>query len=188
LLIIIENMRHLLLLSAITVVFSNCQKTKDNLYVNTDTTYNQEFVLPQVDPANPIPPEGIWVYYPKMAVATNSQALMEQYDTHASDISDVNPIIAALYTVSPYGMCFDYVDSIQLYVSTKQHGEVLAADKYGVQKNIRKIDLNPNNAANLKNYFLSDTMYYRIRAHVVSQPCKDLLRLTSTYQIFASPI
>jgi hypothetical protein len=190
LLIILEKaMKHILLLLAIAITVAGCKKIKDNAYVDAGVPFDHEFTTPGTGPSQPLPLGGTTLDFPKVAFATNSQNTLEQYEINANKLSSVTLTNLSLYTASPHGAYFDYVDSIQLFVSTRSHDEVLVGYKYGVPKGVRKIDFDVNNEVNLKNYFLQDTMYFRIRTHINATPHGgELLHLTSVFRILANPL
>lgn len=170
-------MKRFLLTTFITsaVFFASCDKLKELTSFSQDFDYKEFIDVPGLpSQQTQLPPGGASESLPRFGVATNSKAYIEQYKTAVDLITDVLLSKLNMSITNPVNSNFNYVDTIQLYVSTSPSGtnEQLIAYKNNIAKGLQKVDLDVTNI-NLKDYFVQDSMYYRIYAHFVEIPDKE---------------
>jgi hypothetical protein len=66
---------------------------------------------------------------------------------------------------------------------------MLLASDYSIPKGQTTLVLNIGNDVNLKNYFLQDTIYFRMTAHINSVPYSGRrLNIASVFHMLANPL
>ena len=156
-------------------ILQSCIKINpiNNLNINVNIPYNQQVTVPQVAGDTfgmDLPAGGISLAFPVVPLATNSQTYITQYNTSADKIVEVDLDSFALQILSPGSQNFDFLDSVQLYLSAPSQPEVLVAYNYKVSKGQNTLNLNTITSVNLKNYFIQDTLYLRISTHINAIP------------------
>ena len=176
----------------LTALFISCNKVKQLANINVDIPYTVQVTVPQVDgdPAGlPLPPGGINLPFPAVAMQTNSQQYLAQYHTSASKIVDVALKSMSLDILSPPGQNFDFLDNVQIYISTRTLPEVLVASANNIPNGQTTIDLATVSSVNLKDYFVQDTIIFRMSAHVNAIPASGTeLQISSTFHLLANPL
>lgn len=186
-------MKKLILLSVLAAfsILTACSKLKKLADINVDLTFSQQMqvpIVPGYTEGMPLP-MGITIPFPAIPVATNSKEFISSHNTAANMIVDVNLKSLTFQITTPATQNFDFMDTVQLYISSKTQPEVLVAYKYGIQKSTQTIEFYTITAVNLKNYFVEDTMYFRISAHVNAIPSSGTnLNLSSVLHVLANPL
>lgn len=181
-------------ISAIIAVafFNSCKKVKSLANINFDVPYNQQISVPSsgYPYGVPLPSGGVDLPFPAVPVATNSQQYINQYKTSTDKILMVNLKSMSLQVVSPAGQNFDFLDNVKIYISAKSQPEVLVASKTTVPKGQSTLTFDiPSTTVNLKSYFLADTIYFRMQAHINAvPPVGEELQLSSVFHVLANPL
>lgn len=178
--------------AAFITILSGCNKIKQLVNINVDIPYNYEVAVPPVSgysQAVPLPPGGATLSFPAVPVATNSQQYIQEYGTDSNLVLDVYLKSLAIQIQSPANQYFDFLDNIDVYISTKTLPEMLIASQSNVPKGSGTLTLIPDTAVNLKNYFLQDTIYFRLNTHInaVPPPGEDL-NIMSVFHMLANPL
>ena len=160
---------------AMVFTLTSCIKINPitNLNINVNIPYSQQVTVPQVAGDTfgvALPAGGIALSFPSTPLATNSQTYITQYNTSADKIVEVDLDSFALQILSPASQNFDFLDSVQLYISAPSQPEVLVAYSYSIAKGQTTLNLNTITSVNLKNYFIQDTLYLRISTHINAIP------------------
>lgn len=183
------------LLSKVTLVLTvisltACEKLKDLADITFPVSYNTTEEVPGL-PDNPIvPPGGLTTSIPTMAFETKSQEELEKNNTNSDLIQEVKLRELSVNIDKPSSQNFDIVDSIWVYLSGDRalSDEVLVAKKFGIQKGLRNLSMDIEDI-NLKNYFLKDSMYFRLKGHFYNAPdTTTVVTLSTRLNIVANPL
>ena len=178
--------------AALLLTVTGCSKIHDFANINVDIPYNQQITVPQVagDAAGvPLPAGGANLPFPAFPVMTNAQQYVSTYKTSIDKIIsfDLNSMVIQIQ--SPPNQNFDFLDSIQLYISANSQLEMLVAYANSVPKGQTTLSLTAMPGVNLKNYFIQDTMYYRLNAHINAVPASGtVLNIASSFHLLANPL
>jgi hypothetical protein len=173
------------------IALTGCNKTKQLANINFDIPYNQQVAVPSSGYTfgTPLPPGGITLPFPAVPVPTNAQQYISTYHTSADKILAVNLKSLSLQILSPAGQTFDFLDNVDLYISAKNQQEVLIASQHTVAKGLTTLQLNADESVNLKNYFIQDTMYFRMTTHINAVPPDSAqLKISSVFHVLANPL
>ena len=181
-----------LVLVVMVFILPSCIKINPiaNLDINVNIPYSQQVTVPQVAGDTfgaSLPAGSIAISFPSVGFATNSQQYISQYNTSADKIQEVDLDSFAMQILSPSNQNFDFLDSVQLYISAPSQPEVLVAYNYNIAKGKTTLNLNTITTVNLKNYFIQDTMYLRINTHVNAIPATGTqLNTTTIFHMLAN--
>ncbi len=187
-------MKKMMILSviAISAVFASCNKVTQLANINVDIPYNQQVSVPQIPGAIygiPLPPGGATLNFPAVPVATNSQDYIAQNKTSIEKVVNVYLKSLAIQILSPANQNFDFLDNIQVYISSKSQPERIIADQYNIPKGQTTLNLATSTDVNLKNYFIEDTIYFRLNAHINAVPISGTqLNIASVFHMLANPL
>jgi hypothetical protein len=177
---------------ALVTLFAGCNKIKQLANINVNIPYNAQVTVPTVegDTAGfPLPPGGVTLPFPTLAVPTNSQQYIAEYNTSTDKILNVDLQSLALQILSPASQNFNFLDSVEIYISTSTLPEMLVAYDYNVAKNATTLDLTAETNLNLKTYFIQDTIIFRISTHINAIPASGTqLNIASTFHLLANPL
>ncbi len=177
---------------ALIAFFAGCSKLKQIANINVDIPYTAQIAIPplSVDTAGAaLPAGGLSISLPSVSFATNSAQYIAQYHTAANMIINVDLESLSLQLAAPANQNFDFLDSVQLYISADGQPEVMVAWLYSVPKGQSTINLSTNKNVNLKNYFVKTTMTYRLQAHINAVPASStLLNIGSVFHMLANPL
>ncbi len=177
---------------ALFTLITGCNKIKQIANINVDIPYAAQFSLPAIaaDTAGfVLPSGGISLPFPAIPVATNSKQFISQYNTAANMILDVYLKGLSLQLAAPANQNFDFLDSVQVFISAPNQPEVLVANEYNIPKGQSLLNLTTNIDVNLKNYFVQDTIYFRLQAHINAIPASTtVLNLQSVFHVLANPL
>ena len=154
----------LLVVSTVLFVLPGCIKVGQIGTINFDVPYNQEVTVPQVAGDTfgvALPGGGISIPFPAVPFATNSAQYMVIYGTEANKIISVDLKSLELQIQAPATQNFDFLDSVQVYISAAGQPELLIAYQDGIAKGQTTLNMNTVTNVNLKNYFIQDTIYIR---------------------------
>ncbi len=173
-------------------LIASCSKIKQIANINVDIPYSAQSALPEIPgiiAGYGLPPGGISLPFPAIPVATNSKQYISQYHTAANMIIDVYLKQLSLQIVSPPNQNFDFLDSVQVYISAPTQPELLVANEYNIPKGQTALNLSTNTNVNLKKYFVQDTIYFRIQGHINAIPASGtLFNLQSVFHLLANPL
>ncbi len=177
---------------AIVVLFAACQKIKNLANINFNIPFSQSVTLPDVQGfpyGATLPGGGLNLPIPPVEVAINAQQIFDQYHASSKNLVEANLANADLQITAPAGQYFDFVDSIQVFISTEGLPEVLMAYLYNVPKGQTKINLIVVPGLNLKDYAVQDSVTLRLNAHVNAIPASGTQMLTEgAFHITANPL
>ena len=169
-----------------------CNKVKQLANISVPVSYTQTLTIPQIpgDTAGvTLPPGGASLPFPSIPVVTNSKQYIATYHTSADKIVSFDMTSMQVQIVSPAGQTFDFLDSIQIFISSKNYPEEIVSYKYGVPKGQTTLNMDVTPGLNLKNYFIQDTMYFRVNTHVNAVPASGTkLNIISGFTLVANPL
>ena len=154
-------------------ILNGCKKVKDLATISVNIPYTQHVSIPNNSGyayGFPLPGGGVDISIPLVAVPTNSKAYLDQYHTNGDKVIKVGLNGLTLQPTAPQNENFDFLDTVRLYISVPGHQEQLAAYKYSVEKGMQVIALTTNPDVNLKDYFLEETMNFRVGMHINAVP------------------
>ncbi len=166
-------MKKFVLFAVILIIaFASCQKIKSLANINFNIPFSQTVETPAIDGYNyglPLPNGGATLPFPAVSVATNSQELFDKY--HASSKNLVSARINNIdLQITSAGQNFDFLDTIQLYISAQNLPEMLVAYQYNIPKGQTRVDLAIVPDKNLKEYVVKDSVTLRLNAHINALP------------------
>ncbi len=174
---------------AMVFILPSCIKVNPLGNINVKFPYSQQVTIPEVAGdtfGTALPIAGIAISLPAVPMVTNSQQYITQYNTSASKITSVDLDSFALQILSPGNQNFDFLDSVQLYISAPSQPEVLVAYAYNVPKGQATLNLTTMTNVNLKSYFIQDTVYLRLNTHVNAVPATGTqLNMYSVFHMLA---
>ena len=169
-----------------------CQKIKSIANINFTIPFSQSVTVPDVAgyPSGAVLPNGgLTLPFPPMTVATNSQQLFEQYHASSKNLVAANLDNMDLQITAPPNQTFDFVDSIQLFISSETVPEILVAYLYNVPKGQTKINLLITPGQNLKSYVVQDSVTLRLNAHINALPQGGTtLQAEGAFHVTANPL
>ncbi len=172
----------------LSIVAISCDKLKELTTFTQNFDYKETFEVPGLpNQQQQLPQGGLSESLPRFGVATNSEEYINQSQTKTDLVTKVALTKAALTITNPTDQHFDYVDTIKMFISgAGGSNEQLVAYKYDIPKGKETIDLDETDI-NLKEYFLLDSMFYRIYAHFVGIPDSNTtIELNATLSMDAS--
>jgi len=187
-------MKKMMLMAGIVLIGSSmaCNKVKQLANINVNIPYSSQITIPLFagDSAGiALPPGGATLPFPVLPVATNSQQYLSEYNTSSSKILDVDLNSLAMQILSPASQNFNFLDTIQVYISANSQPEMLVAYMYNIPKGLTTLNLITNTGVNLKNYFVQDTIYFRLNAHINAIPASGTqLNIASVFHLLANPL
>lgn len=178
-------------IALITIALS-CTQTKKLVDTNVDLPYSQSVNVPgtSLDTSVPLPAGGVSLPFPAVGVPTHSKDFLNQYNSATDKVVSVDLKGASIEITAPSGANFDYMDSLQLYMSAVGQGEQLVAYIYGIPKGQSTLDLTVVPNVNMKDYFIQDTMYYRMTTHINAFPPKagETMTIATILHLIANPL
>jgi hypothetical protein len=174
------------------ISLSACNKAKQLFNINVDIPYNYQETIPTIpgDTVTTILPHGgIPLPFPTVAVATNSRQYIAQYGTATNLVLNVYLKSLAIQIQTPPNQNFNFLDYMDVYISSKTQPEVIVATQHSVPKGQNTLTLVPDTTINLKNYFLEDTIYFRLNAHINAvPPAGEKLNIATVLHMLANPL
>ena len=179
-------------LAATTVLLASCTKLMQLASISVDIPYSQQVTIPPVTGYSQtvgLPAGGVALDFPSVAFATNSQQYISQYKTAANMIIDVDLKSLSFQILSPADQNFDFLDNVEVYMHSTTQPEVLIASQYSVPKGQTTLDVTTNPLVNLKDYFVDDTIYFRLNTHINAVPLKGAqMNISSVMHLLANPL
>lgn len=172
--------------------FAGCDKIKDLTDISKELTYDGSVEIPGVpglpDTATIVPPGGITGDFPIFGEATNSQQLIKDNNTSSDLVTHVTLTKLSLAMAAPDSANFNFMDTIRVYIGASGMKEELLGKKNGIPKNVKTVDLDPENI-NIKEYFLKDSIFFRVNGHFVEVPRKgSKMDLKAVFNLLANPL
>jgi hypothetical protein len=175
-------MKQLLLTVLVLLAFigTSCDKVEDLLtfYLEQEETIrvDSNFPIGIVTPLSPIP------------VTTNSEETFKNNKTRAGLVKDVSLNKLTLTIADPANENFDFLRSIEIYLSSEKGGETRIAYLDEVPKGVNSIALKSTNAK-LDQYIKGDTYTIRTRAAVGKPITRDIsIKAAMRFKVTADPI
>lgn len=186
-------MKKAIFLGIVFIVFAGaCNKVKQLADINVDFPFDQMVNVPAVNlnGSEIFSPGGLFLPFPAVPVASNSKQQMANYNTAAEKVVKVDLKRMALTIVSPPEENFNYLDNVQLYLSANNLPEVLIAYQYNIPKGQNTLNLETVTGVNLKDYYLQDTIYLRMTAHINALPAQsgEQLKISTVFHMLANPL
>ncbi len=169
--------------------FTSCDKLKHLTDINKDIEYKETVDLPGIPGGDTVVPAGgLAADLPAYSIATNSKQYLAEYNTDAKLVTHVKLKSLTATLLQPSSQNFNFLDTLRLYVSATGQPEKLAAYKYGIAKGQNTIEMDVVDF-NLKEYFLQDSMYFRINGHFNGIPdSTSKIELKSVFNLLANPL
>lgn len=186
------DMNKIISVAMIAIIFllPGCIKVGQIGNINFNVPYSQQVDVPQVADdsfGTALPAGGISIGLPAVGFATNSGQYLVTYNTSASKITTVDLKSLSLQILAPATQNFDFLDSVQVYISAQDQPKMLVAYQYSVAKGLTTLSMNTVTDVNLKNYFIQDTIYFRINTHVNAIPATGTqLNIASSFHVLAN--
>lgn len=177
---------------AATVAATGCSKIKQLANITFDEPLNEQVTVPSVPgytQSVALPPGGLELPFPALAVATNSQQYLSQYGSATNLVTSVDLKSLQLQIMQPSAGNFDFLDSVYVFISTKTLPEALIAYDISIPKGATTLALFTNTDVNLKKYYTADTIYMRLQAHINATPLAgEQLDIPAVFHIIANPL
>lgn len=176
----------------LSVSLFSCEKTTNLADINVDLNYNQTVTIPSVPGYNfgvPLPSGGVDLSFPAVPFATQSQTYVTEYNTSVEKIKKIDLKKMDMLVKSPDSLNFDFLDRVDIYVSSKTLPEVLVGYAENIPKGSKSLNLFTITSVNLKDYFVKDTMYMRMQAHINAVPPPGgVLETKTVFHMLANPL
>jgi hypothetical protein len=177
---------------AMVKLFTACQKIKNLANINFNIPFSQSVTVPDIAGfpyGATLPQGGLDLPFPPLSVATNAQQIFNQYHASSTNLVDANLSNMDLQITAPAGQYFDFVDSIQIFISTESLPELLVAYLYNIPKGQTKINMVVVPGLNLRSYAVQDSVTLRLNAHVNAIPAQGTAVVTEgTFHVTANPL
>jgi hypothetical protein len=167
----------------------SCNRLKQLAAINVPIPYNYDFTVPDYVDTMDIPlGSGLDIALPAIPIETNSQQYLKDYNTSPEKIVGVTLSTLTLRVLQPPGGNFDFISAVSVYLSAPGLPEVQVASKYGIPNGVDSLSLDCT-GDDLRNYFLSDTMYVRLNGHFdEAPPPNTTFRIHSVFTLRANPL
>ena len=177
---------------AAVILLAACQKIKNIANISFNIPFSQSVALPDIAGfpyGASLPAGGLNLPIPPVSVATNAQQIFDQYHASSKNLIDANLNNMDLQITALVGQYFDFVDSIQIFISTESSPELLVAYLYNIPKGQTKIIMQVVPGVNLKSYVVQDSVTLRLNAHVNAIPQFGTQLLTEgAFHVVANPL
>ena len=182
-------MKKILFLILATAAITACHKAKNTPTVSFGIPYTQTTGLPGVpgyNDGNTIPAGGAPMPFAPGKVSINAPQYFAQYRVASGKVTSTYLSSMNVTMTTPGNHYFDFLDYVELYISTPSQPEILVAANYSIPYGIKSIDLVVTPGINLKNYINNDSITVRINAYVNAVPAPGAaLLLTGNFQVTA---
>ncbi len=175
-------MKKLLLATLVLFTFlaTSCDKVDDLLtfYINQEENIRiqSNFPIGAVTPLSPVP------------VKTNSSETFKNNKTRAELVKDVTLNKLTLTIVDPADENFDFLRSIEIYLSDDKGAETKIAYLDDVPKGVKAIELKSTNAK-LDEYIKGETYTIRTRVAVAKLITRDItIKSAMRFKVTAAPL
>lgn len=182
-------MKRIAAFSFALLALSSCDKKLEDIIQVKFSVPHTKTVNVQGLPGNPpIPPQGLTTSIPAIGVETKSDEYIKQNNTSSDLITEAKLSELRLDITAPGSQTFDMVDSLWLFVSGSGLSEMQVAHSFSIPKGIRSLSMTTSDV-NLKDYFLRDTMYFRLQGHFYNAPdSATVFTITTKFDAVAKPL
>ena len=155
---------------AVVLLFTSCEQLKYFTRLNFVLPFSREFAAPQLDTGTTLPPEGLVLSLPEVGIVTNSEESLQKFSISKEQIAEVNLRSFSELANDSAGHCnFNFVDSLNVYISARGLPEVLMAEQNNIPDNADSVSFDCI-AQNLKDYFMKDTIMVRMQGRFYKVP------------------
>lgn len=181
-------MKRIIAIILVTLVLASCSNFNKVLEVRFSVADNRQVNVQGLPGNPPIPPQGLTTSIPPIAVETKSEEYIREHNTSSELVTFVTLGEIKLEMKEPSSQTFDIVDSLWMFVSAPGLPEIKAAHYFGVPKNQRVLTMETSKE-NLKDYFLKDSMYFRLQGHFYNAPdSATIFTISSRFDVTANPL
>lgn len=181
-------MKKAFVLLVIVISALSCKKLKSLADIKFSVPNTQTVSAPGLPGSPFIPPTGLTTSLPAIGVESKSEEYIKKYNASSTLITSVKLGQLKMELAEPQSQTFDILDSIWVYMTAPGQSELLAAHYYNVPKGVRTLDLVTSDA-NIKEYFLQDSVYFRIQGHFYKAPdSTTTFTVTSRFDAVANPL
>ncbi len=182
-------MKRIIVISVALLALSSCtRKLEDIVQVNFSVPHTKQVSVQGLPGNPPIPPQGLTTSIPAIAVETRSEEYIKEHNTSSELISEAKLSEMTLEINAPASQTFDMVDSLWLFVSATGLPEVQAAYYFDIPKGLRTLNM-ITSGENLKDYFLRDSMYFRLQGHFYNAPdSATVFTINTKFDAVAKPL
>lgn len=154
--------------TAVLILLTSCNKVKylADVDLNVDLSYSKQFSVPAVD-TNYFPENGLLYSFPVQAFETNSLEVLASHSLTTDKLDRVN--LKSFSQKISKSQDFDFVDSVQVFISADGMPEILMAKQNNVPPDSRTINFECVDQ-DLKLYFLKEKIYLRMQGHFNTAP------------------
>lgn len=177
-----------LYLLGLVLIAASCGKDANNpidalTTVEVETEKKETAEIPTLPTSLPIPAGGIEISLPAYRSATESKKFFEDNHTNPNLVNTVKAKKIYLKMVAPDTGNFNCMDRVKVYISANGYDEILVAQKDNIPKGLKTIETDPVDVE-LKNYFVQDSVFFRVVPHIVDYPpANGLLEMGSTFKV-----
>jgi hypothetical protein len=121
-------------------------------------------------------------------VTTNSNQKFQNNNTSASLVKDIKLQELKLTVTSPNDRNFDFLKSVEVFISTDQHSEILLAHLHEVPLNTKVISLTPT-TQKLDDYVKASS--YKLRTKIITDETLSQsvdVRMDLSFKVTAAPL
>ncbi len=170
------------------LLVGSCKKLKSLADIQFGVPIKETVDVPGLPGAPTIPGNGLTTSLPPIGSKTNSEEYIRQYNTSSDFITEVKIAEMKLTIEAPSSQTFDIVDSLWLFISAPGLGEQLAAYEYNIPNGTQVINMDIVDM-NIKDYFLQDSIYFRLQGHFYSAPDSTTrLTIETKFDAVANPL
>jgi len=173
------------------VIIMACSKTKQLTQVEVDIPYTQTLdasKFPDSATFPFFPPQGITIDFPTLPLNTNSQQYLQQYNTTVNKINSVTLSSVVLQMTAPAGKNLNFLKSVSFYLASDTLPSIRVAHKINIPKGSTTVSLD-DTSADLKPYFLENTIYVHVTATFDSIPPRGTsINTITTFHLSANPL
>lgn len=182
-------MKRIIVIAFGLLAISACTKKLEDLIEVKFSVPHTKQVNVQGLPGNPpIPSQGLTTSIPPIGVETKSEEYIRQYNTSSDLVTEAKLSELKLDIISPATQTFDMVDSLWLFVSATGLPETQAAYYFNIPKGLRTLNMITSDE-NLKDYFLRDSMFFRLQGHFYNAPdSATVFSISTKFDAVAKPL
>jgi len=170
-------------------IITGCSKLQSLTNIEVDIPYNM-----QTDPYNivdstiHIPGGGQYFVLPSFPITTNSKQFLTQYNTSTAKINSVKLTNLSMNIIQPTNGNFNFIKKVEVYIYATGLPKIKVAANEDIGTNINSVTLT-DTSADLKSYFLSDTMYLQMSAYFTEPPAPHTqINVNATMHLSANPL
>ena len=180
---------HILIFLTLFGIITGCSKLQSLTNIEVDIPYNmQTDPYDIVDSAMHIPGNGQYFSLPSFPIATSSKQFLTQYNTSTAKINSVKLTNLSMNIIQPTNGNFNFIKKVEVYISAAGLPKILVATNENIGTNVNAVTLT-DTSADLKNYFLADTMYLQANAFFTAPPAPHTqINVNATMHLSANPL